>query len=89
MTLFPYTTLFRSPVASLTERLRQRNSHRNTGGPDARKDVSGIPPMPNTEPPTVFTFTITDLAVDGTFPAEGYADRVRLWAAETVRVWEG
>ncbi len=38
-------------------------------------------------PPARFAVTIRDVAVDGTFPADGYADRVRDWVAATLTAW--
>jgi hypothetical protein len=49
----------------------------------------GVQP-PGDEPvgaPGAFTFTIDDLAVDGTFPAEGYSTRVQAWAESTALAW--
>ncbi|WP_309109960.1 DUF5946 family protein [Saccharothrix sp.] len=40
-------------------------------------------------PPTGFAVTIGDVAAGGTFPAEGFADRVRAWAAATAAAWDG
>jgi hypothetical protein len=37
--------------------------------------------------PAAFTFTIDDLAVDGTFPAEGYSTRAQAWAEATALAW--
>ena len=32
--------------------------------------------------------TIADVALDGSFPAEGHEERMRLWATATVRAWQ-
>ncbi|MCK1817017.1 DUF5946 family protein [Streptomyces sp. XM4011] len=37
--------------------------------------------------PTGFGVTIADVAVDGSFPAAGYEDRVRAWAGSTLAAW--
>lgn len=37
--------------------------------------------------PTAFDVTIDDVAQDGTFPADGFADRVAAWAGATVSAW--
>lgn len=65
----------------LTEQSRHANSHRRGVRPP--EDVSP-PPAP---PPTTFPVTIADVALDGTFPAEGYADRVTAWAEATLAAW--
>lgn len=38
--------------------------------------------------PEAFERTIADLAVDSTFPADGYADRMREWASATALAWQ-
>lgn len=38
--------------------------------------------------PTDFKTTLTDVAVNGTFPASGYPDRVRAWAHTTLTAWD-
>ncbi|WP_336214129.1 DUF5946 family protein [Nonomuraea sp. LPB2021202275-12-8] len=40
-----------------------------------------------TTPAEPYATTIADVALDGAFPAEGHEERVRSWAAATVRVW--
>lgn len=45
--------------------------------------------MPERPAPTVFGTTIVDVAMDGSFPAEGYELRVRAWADGTVAAWSG
>jgi hypothetical protein len=40
-------------------------------------------PIPTRSHPA--TFTIADLSVDGTFPAEGYEERMKRWAASVRR----
>lgn len=39
--------------------------------------------------PAGFDMTILDVSVDGSFPAEGYEQRVRRWAATTLAAWAG
>jgi len=61
---------------------RARNSHRAGGAPFA------APTGPLLDgPPARFAVTIRDVAVDGTFPADGYPDRVRDWAVATLEAW--
>ena len=63
-------------VSALTEDLRRAN---RTGA------LARVPaaPGPAGAPPAGFAVTIHDVAGDGTFPAAGFADRVRAWAAAT------
>jgi hypothetical protein len=63
------------------QRLRRANSH---GG-------HGPEPFGGSafEAPEAFTATIGDVAAGGDFPAEGYAERVRVWADAAVRAWRG
>lgn len=63
---------------------RRRNSHRAHGSPVA---ASRGPLL--TGQPTRFRTTIAEVAVDGSFPAAGYEERVRAWAADTLRAWTG
>ncbi|MFE0021144.1 DUF5946 family protein [Amycolatopsis sp. NPDC059021] len=75
-------------VAALTQRARRLNSHRS-GGQSPRVDAfPGAPAFPDSEPPTTFGTTIADVAGDGDFPAEHYADSVRTWAADTIEAWQ-
>ena len=39
--------------------------------------------------PAGFDMTILDVSVDGSFPAEGYEQRVHQWAFTTLRAWTG
>lgn len=61
---------------------RRANSHRHRGDAPST-DVSA----PSGPPPARFGVTISDVAVDGAFPADGFAERVREWAAATVDAW--
>lgn len=64
---------------------RRGNSHRVNNGPV--RAVPGMEPPKRDTPPIHFDVTISDIAVDGTFPADGFADRVKTWAAATVGAW--
>lgn len=77
-----------SGVHALTASRVSANSHRQKRGrthellqPDAGRALSGV------EPPTQFRTTIHDVAVDGTFPAAGYTERVTNWAEATRTAW--
>lgn len=73
-------------VTRLTERARRANSHRGRDGrPPAA--VPGFPPPPVTAPPAAFGVTIDDVAHDGTFPADGFPERVTAWAEAVVSAW--
>jgi hypothetical protein len=60
---------------------KRANSHRGRGVRDLGDEPVGTP--------SAFTFTIDDLAVDGSFPAEGYSERVHAWAEATAAAWRG
>lgn len=64
-----------------TEHRRRANSHRNRGRTPA-------PHEPVAVAPDGFLVTIGDVAVDGTFPAPGYEQRVRAWADTTLAAWD-
>lgn len=72
-------------VNQLVGQARLGNSHRaNNTPPRVVRDVA----LPRRDaPPSGFSVTIEDVAVDGTFPAEGFAERVKAWAAATVDAW--
>jgi hypothetical protein len=71
-------------VDAMTAGARRRNSHR------ARGSVHPSPAGPLLAgPPRSFATTIADVAVDGTFPVDGYESRVRAWADATLRGWTG
>ncbi|MFJ8477449.1 hypothetical protein [Kitasatospora sp. NPDC094011] len=36
-----------------------------------------------------FAVTIEQVALDGTFPAAGFPERVRDWATATLAAWDG
>lgn len=57
-----------------------RNSHRSHRAPHPTVAESPVP-EPASSP---FAVTIEDVAVDGSFPADGYPDRMRRWAAATL-----
>lgn len=69
-------------VHALTAGRVRRNSHRAHGGPIA--PPAGAMLIPPTQD---FDTTISTVAVDGTFPAEGYEERVHAWAADTFSAW--
>jgi hypothetical protein len=75
-------------VAPMTERARQLNSHRRGGRAPQPGDYPGAPPLPDAEPPRNYATTIADVALDGNFPAAGYEERVRSWAAGTTSAWQ-
>ncbi|WP_460112225.1 DUF5946 family protein [Streptomyces platensis] len=72
-------------VNQLVGQARLGNSHRVRSIPSrVVRDVA----LPRRDaPPSRFCVTIEDVAVDGTFPAEGFAERVKAWAAATVDAW--
>lgn len=53
-------------------------------GPD-RRTSTGLA----LDVPAGFDMTILDDSVDGSFPAEGYEQRVRQWAFTTLTAWTG
>lgn len=75
-------------AAPLIRRVRQLNSHRFGGRTPRAGDYPGAPPFPDTEQPSTFDTTIVDVALDGGFPAAGYEERVRSWAADTTSAWQ-
>ena len=70
-------------LAALAGRRRARNNHR----------AGSASPIPAPQAPLLarpesgFATSIADVALDGTFPAEGYEERVRRWAADTLDAW--
>ncbi|MGX1611288.1 DUF5946 family protein [Streptomyces celluloflavus] len=72
-------------VNQLVGRARRGNSHRVKGVP-SRVACEAVLPRRDA-PPARFSVTIEDVAVDGTFPAEEFAERVRAWAGATVDAW--
>ncbi|MFI5521023.1 DUF5946 family protein [Streptomyces platensis] len=72
-------------VNQLVGRARRGNSHRVQGrpapaAPDAARPRRDTPHSP-------FPVTIHDVAVDGSFPATEFTERVKAWAAATVDAW--
>jgi hypothetical protein len=66
----------------VTAAARRRNSHR------VRSPVVRPPTGPlRAGPPRRLATTIGDVAVDGSFPAEGHEERVRRWAVDTLAGW--
>ncbi|MEW2503871.1 DUF5946 family protein [Amycolatopsis sp. CA-161197] len=74
-------------LAALTQRARRLNSHRGGGRTPRVSDFPDTPPIPDIDPPSTFDTTIVDVAGDGTFRAEHYADSVRAWVTDTVKTW--
>ncbi|NBE96629.1 hypothetical protein FE391_22415 [Nonomuraea sp. KC401] len=71
-----------------TERARHLNSHRYGGRKPTLDDFPGAPPFPEAgPPPTAYAVTIVDVAVDGTFPAEGFEEREQAWAGAAITAW--
>ncbi|MET8625128.1 DUF5946 family protein [Kitasatospora sp. NPDC004669] len=68
-------------VDRLVGRARGANSHRvKERAPEAVREARVEAPQGG------YAVTIAEAAVDGTFPAEGFPERVRAWAA-TVGAW--
>lgn len=75
-------------LAHRAQLARRRNSHRFGGHTPTAGDFPGAPPFPQVvDPPRRYAVTIEDVAVDGSFPAEGYGDRARRWADATISAW--
>ncbi|MEU4586351.1 DUF5946 family protein [Kitasatospora aureofaciens] len=80
-------------VERLIGRARAANSHRVKGGavpggaaPDGAAQGPAV--RPGREAPRGgFAVTIEQVAQGGTFPAAGFPERVRAWAAATLDVW--
>ncbi|MEU9497659.1 DUF5946 family protein [Streptomyces sp. NPDC048196] len=72
-------------VNRLVGQARRGNSHRGKNTPARVAHDAALPPRD--APPSRFAVTIEDVAVDGTFPAEEFAERVKAWAAATVDAW--
>ncbi|WP_425461455.1 DUF5946 family protein [Kitasatospora viridis] len=72
-------------VNQLVAQARRGNSHRMNGRPSRVLRDAALPPRD--APRSRFSVTIDDVAVDGTFPAAEFAERVRAWAAATVDAW--
>ncbi|MGW3042180.1 DUF5946 family protein [Kitasatospora sp. NPDC001159] len=69
-------------VDRLVERARGANSHRvKERAPEVVREARVEAPRGG------YAVTIAEVAVDGTFPAEGFPERVRAWAAATVEAW--
>lgn len=74
-------------VTALTASARNANSHRYPT--DSQRPFAAHPPvpLPNRPPPTRFATTIVDVAVDGTFPGDGYIARLQHWTTATLTAW--
>lgn len=75
-------------VHAMAAAARRRN-HRSVGlaGPGYVPGYAAEPVPDQPRPPARYAVTIADVAVDGSFPAEGYPERMRDWVAATVDVW--
>ncbi len=76
-------------VAPMADRVRHLNSHQRHGRAPEASDFPGAPPFPDVMPPCNFATTIADVALDGSFSADGYEERIRSWAEDTVSAWQG
>ena len=72
-------------IEQLVENARRGNSHRLNAGPARVAHAAASPRA--TAPPSHFAVTIEDVALDGSFPAAGFAERVKDWSAATVDGW--
>ncbi len=73
-------------VTRLAEGARRANSHCGRGVQPSEA-FPGSPPPPLTTPPTAFSVTVNDVAHDGTFPADGFPERVTAWAEAVISAW--
>lgn len=85
--LYFYVSGGPSGFLAVIEGARPRNSHRHADAP--RPMFLPADPLPEGPAPTCFDTTIVDVAVDGSFPAEGYEQRVSAWALATRAAWTG
>jgi hypothetical protein len=77
-----------SAVDAFVARARSANSHRRAGRRGAPSLTTAEDPrLPDVAAPQRFGTTIADVAVDGSFPAVRYEDRVRAWAHSTARAY--
>ncbi|WP_076970991.1 DUF5946 family protein [Streptomyces sparsogenes] len=72
-------------VNRLVGRARRGNSHRVKGEPSRVSRDAALPHRDALR--SRFSVTIKDVAVDGTFPAVEFTQRVEAWAAATVEAW--
>ncbi|MFD1543796.1 DUF5946 family protein [Nonomuraea guangzhouensis] len=76
-------------LGPMTQRAQRLNSHRFGGLKPGADAFVGTPPLPDPSvPPTAYDTTIADVALDGSFPAEGHEERMRHWATATVDAWQ-
>lgn len=79
-------------LTRLAEELRRLNGH-TASGPlriprHYRESIGPLPTRSESAPlPRCYAVTIHDVSVDGTFPAEGHARRVRTWVEATIDAW--
>ncbi|SNT63289.1 hypothetical protein SAMN05421812_11546 [Asanoa hainanensis] len=81
--LLAYRSGGQAALHAVTDLARRRNSHRHAGS--ELFDVTA----PEFASSTSFAVTITDVAVDGSFPADGYEKRLLAWADATYLAWTG
>ncbi|MEV4534499.1 DUF5946 family protein [Asanoa sp. NPDC049518] len=81
--LVAYQSGGQAGLHAMTDSARRRNSHRHRGSALFQAAVT----FPEGPFPTSFGTTIVDVAVDGSFPAEGYEHRVEAWAKATFTAW--
>lgn len=73
-------------VTRLIGRARRSNSHRSRGLQLPEIDTGA--PEPHLAPsPTDFGVTIHDVGQDGTFPADGFPERITAWASDIITAW--
>ncbi|WP_199809877.1 DUF5946 family protein [Streptomyces sp. NRRL F-5126] len=72
-------------VDRLVGQARRGNSHRVRGTPSRVVRDAAVPHCDASRPR--FSVTIQDVAVDGTFPASEFTQRVEAWAAAAVDAW--
>ncbi|NYV73929.1 DUF5946 family protein [Streptomyces sp. UH6] len=72
-------------VDQLVGQARRGNSHRVQSPPSRVARDAALPHR--SAPRSGYSVTIEDVAVDGTFPAAEFTERVEAWATATVDAW--
>lgn len=76
-------------LRALTDRITRANSHRaRTAGRPMLPEFADFVALAEVAAPRVFAYTIADVALDGGFPADGYAERIRAWAEAALAAWQ-